>query len=127
MEHEGGKHAIESGIRIWKAIRKSAFQLDRRSDAIGFASRTRQGLRIRIDSRDVCSWIELVNEHHQRSCAAADVQNMVARLKLCLIEKHPSGFLTSHQFYAWIVQWQKHIVPCRRKKSPAGILHRCAF
>ena len=122
MKHEGGKDAVECGAAIREAVRKALIELDGNAGALGFASRTRQSRRIRIESHDFEPRMQALQLDSESARSAPNVEDAMSRGKSGLRDERRAESAEAENFDERIVEWQRPILAGGRKEIPGSAL-----
>src|SRR5262245_41832824 len=123
MEHKGGEHSIEGGVRIRELIRKPLIELNSNRRSFRLASCSGERLRIGIESEDIDVRMKALDLCDHGASATADVKNTMPRLNGRWIEKRPSCPCAAEQLHDWVVDRQRQVVACRRDISSSRFFH----
>src|SRR5690348_6661208 len=122
MKHEGGKDAVECGAGIRQAVRKALIELDGNAGALGFASRTRQSRRIRIESHDFERRMQALQLDGKCARSAPNVEDAMCRAKSGLGDERRAKSAEAENFDERIVEWQGPILSGGRKEITRSAL-----
>jgi hypothetical protein len=82
---------------------------------------------IGIQADDLDARMKALDERDERARAAADVESLVTRSKLRLIEERGASPIASEKLHEWVVKRQEQVVPGRGEKGPSRLCNRLRF
>lgn len=91
VEHEGGQHSVERGVRIGKLLGEAQVELDRGGLAFGFSPSPIQRLRIGVEPDNLGFGMSAFEKNGHIAGPAANLKHAIARMDIRLIDQPPVG------------------------------------
>lgn len=87
VEHQGGQHGIEAGVRKREPLRVGQVEAHLESSSLCFTAGTSQSFGVRVDSDDLSGRVEALGQDGEAPGAAADIEHSRARANAGLFEQ----------------------------------------
>src|SRR5262249_25270020 len=121
VEHEGREHAVERRVRVRQLARETTIELHCEPLLLRLSPCARERLGVGIQAYDLGARMETFDEEGQVAVPAADVEDVVHRLDVRLIDELSVRRLTADQLGEHVVQREQPVVTGRRNERPVSL------
>src|SRR5262245_58087106 len=118
VKHEGREHPVERCLRVRQLVRENAIESHRKASLLRFSPCACERVGIRIEAHDLRSRMETLDEEREVPGPAADVEDVVSRLDVRLIDELPVRRLGPDQLAEDVVQGEQPVVGRCRNIGP---------
>src|SRR5262245_55508176 len=123
MEHDRGDDAVERAIVIRQHVGEAAIELHGERLVGKLAPRALERFRVRIEADDLDLWMLAFGQDRDVAGAAADLEQALLGMKVCLIDQLLIRPTAEEQFLKGIVQRQQPVISSRRNERPMSLAH----